>query len=241
MPFYSTIAKAYDELFPLNPNQTDFVESSFGGSVAGKHLVDAGCGTGSLAIMLARRSARVFAFDSDEQMIKTALEKQPQALNLKFKQGELIGELYAFMHDDIDAVICFGNTLVHLTNIEKTEQFIKRSSEVLKPGGKLLLQIVNYARVLNNKVDSLPDIETGRFKFIRKYKFRPDRLIDFKTLLTDKISGERIENNVCLYPLQKDELEQIINKYFKILVFYGDFKKSPFSDESFHLIAEAVK
>jgi 2-polyprenyl-3-methyl-5-hydroxy-6-metoxy-1,4-benzoquinol methylase len=241
MSFYSSIAFAYDSIFPLKPVQAEFVESCFSDSVAGKKIIDAGCGTGALAILLARRSAQVFGFDSDDLMIQAARNKQPQALNLKFKTGDLTEELYSFEQNKIDGILCFGNTLVHLTEKDKMEQFLRRASEILKPGGKLLLQIVNYDRILDQNITSLPAIETGKFTFVRKYRLLPEGLIDFETELTDNETGNRVVNKISLYPVRKDELEKMLQKYFRTMNSYGDYKKSPLTEDSFHLVIEAEK
>ncbi len=241
MAFYSSISIAYDQLFPLNPAQAEFVDSCFANSVAGKKIVDAGCGIGSLAILLARRSANVYGFDSDSNMIDIAKEKQPQALNLKFNVGDLVDELSGLERNRYHGVLCFGNTLVHLATIDRIEQFVKQSSRLLKRDGKLLIQIVNYDRVLKKKVDSLPTINTDNYEFIRKYNHRSDGLIDFETVLSAKFTCEQTVNSVLLLPLRREELEDALTPYFTKVNFYGDFKKSPLSEDSFHIVVEASK
>ncbi len=241
MTFYTSISKAYDELFPFNPTQAEYVQSCFSNSVAGKMIIDAGCGTGALAVMLARRSAHVLGFDSDSKMIAVAKEKQPQALNLKFNVGDLVDDLNDFEEDKYDGILCFGNTLVHLIRKERIEQFIKRTSELLKKNGKLLLQIVNYDRVLEDRVDSLPTINTDNYEFIRIYHHQPDGLINFETVLSAKFTCKQTVNSVLLLPLKKQELENMLAPYFSKVIFYGDFKKSVWKENSFHLVVEAIK
>jgi SAM-dependent methyltransferase len=241
MSFYSSISKAYDTIFPFNPVQLEFVESCFGGSVAGKRIVDAGCGTGSLAIMLARRSARVVGFDSDKEMIAIAEKKRPQALDMKFRTGDLKEELTRFEKNRFDAVLCLGNTLVHLKDEEEVDEFVHNASEVLKPGGKLLLQIVNYNRVLDKGVKSLPLIETSDHKFERNYVLSDDGHISFETTLTNMNSGVVTRNSVPLVPLRKETLEKIVQKYFSETACFGDFKQNDWSVETFHLVIKAEK
>jgi len=241
MNFYSSIAKAYDQIFPLNPLQVEFVESCFRRSVAGKRFVDAGCGTGSLAILLARRSANVFGFDSDTGMIDIAHEKQPQALNLRFKTGDLVDELSELEKGRYDGILCFGNTIVHLNKKDRIISFAQKASGLLKQGGKLLLQTVNYNRVLKENIDSLPTIETNDYRFVRKYNLRNDGLIDFETELTEKSTGKKIVNSVKLLPLKKDEIEDILNPFFSEVSYFGSFKKEPWHEGSYHLVVEAEK
>ena len=48
------------------------------GDISGKSVLDAGCGTGTLAAEAARRGASVLGVDADENMLKTARENYPQ-------------------------------------------------------------------------------------------------------------------------------------------------------------------
>ena len=48
MNFYQSISDHYDEIFPLNKAQVDFVEKSFD-NVDELSLLDIGCGTGNLS------------------------------------------------------------------------------------------------------------------------------------------------------------------------------------------------
>lgn len=52
MSSYDILVDAYDELFPLNGAMVHFIEQQMGGRMGGIHLLDAGCGTGALAIAL---------------------------------------------------------------------------------------------------------------------------------------------------------------------------------------------
>src|SRR5258707_8117427 len=57
---------------------------------AGHHVVDLGCGTGTLAIMVkqAQPNAEVFGLDADPQMLKVAHNKSAQqALAVRFYEG----------------------------------------------------------------------------------------------------------------------------------------------------------
>jgi 2-polyprenyl-3-methyl-5-hydroxy-6-metoxy-1,4-benzoquinol methylase len=223
MAFYSSISIAYDQLFPLNLTQVEFVDRCFANSIAGKKIIDAGCGTGSLSIILARRSAQVIGFDSDSKMIDIARDKQPQALNLKFEVGDLVDELKSFDDNRFDGILCFGNTLVHLTNKERIAQFIEQSSHILSVGGKLLIQTVNYDRVLRDSVDSLPTLNTDNYELIRRYHHQTNGLINFETVLSAKFTCEQTVNSVMLLPLKKQEFEDMLMPYFSKMSFFGDF------------------
>jgi len=239
MPFYSQIVEAYDELFPLNGKQLEFVEKALGGDVVAKSIMDIGCGTGALSIALARRSAQVRAFDFDDEMVAKAEEKRPQALDLTFAQGDMRTTQELYPKAKFDAALCFGNTLVHLSTFDEVKAVFKQVSEQLKEGGKFLFQIINYDRVLADKVEALPTIRTDQYSFVRNYIHRADGNIDFETILQS--SDCEINNTVRLLALTKAQLDDVLQAFFTEVNYFGGFDGSDWRKESFHMVVEATR
>lgn len=239
MAFYSEIVEAYDSIFPYNESQLFFVEAACDGSLASKTILDIGCGTGSLSIAMGRRSAKVRSFDFDKEMVAKADEKRPQALDLLFQQGDmrLVGEY--FQPVVFDVALCFGNTLVHLQSLIEVEAMIKGTSMRLKGGGKFLLQILNYDRIIGEDVKSLPTISAEPYSFIRNYHHRADGKVDFETIL--KTPQRVIRNTVPLLMIRHNQLMDMLQKYFSKVDYYGGFNKADWSESSFHLVVEATK
>jgi len=140
-----------------------------------------------------------------------------------------------------DAVICFGNTLVHLEGPDQILDFLRQSRSVLKKNGKLLFQIINYDRIIDQHIKGLPTIENEKIKFVRNYYYQPDQnIIDFETILTIKESGDKIENTIQLYPLRKVESNELLSKAgFSKNLFYGNFKREALNENSIPLIVES--
>jgi magnesium-protoporphyrin O-methyltransferase len=56
----------------------------------GVKILDAGCGTGSLAVEAAMRGAKVTAIDLSPQLVAVARERLPQGLDVTFLSGDML-------------------------------------------------------------------------------------------------------------------------------------------------------
>jgi magnesium-protoporphyrin O-methyltransferase len=56
----------------------------------GVRILDAGCGTGALAVEAARRGARVTAIDLSPQLVAVARERLPAGLDVTFLSGDML-------------------------------------------------------------------------------------------------------------------------------------------------------
>ena len=84
---------------------------------------------------------------------------------------------------------------------------------VLGPSGKLLLQLINYDRVLDKGIQALPTIETDKFSFVRNYQYdKESHLVNFESILTIKSRAESIRNRIPLYPLRQAELRSMLTE-----------------------------
>ena len=95
------------------------------GDISGKSVLDAGCGTGTLAAEAARRGANVLGVDADENMLKTARKNYPQ---LTFERCKL----EEFKRDcAFDCV--YSNAVLHW--IADQEKVAENIYACLKDGG----------------------------------------------------------------------------------------------------------
>ena len=233
--FYNSIAAQYDEIFPFKPQQFKFV-LDLAGNPGQKELLDIGCGTGSLSIELGKKFKSVIGIDLDEAMLEKAQSKAEG--NVRFEQLDMLKILERFGKSAFDTILCFGNTLVHLESDEAIASFLDQSRKLLRPGGQLLIQIINYDRIFEQNLKGLPSIKTENLVFTRKYNYDKNSThIDFQTILQFTASGTEVVNHVDLYPIRKKELSGLIKKAgFRNLEYYGNFKGEAFSSESQPLI-----
>jgi 2-polyprenyl-3-methyl-5-hydroxy-6-metoxy-1,4-benzoquinol methylase len=119
--------------------QVDFIEASIGVGKGGT-ILDVGCGLGLHAIELTRRGYLVVGLDLSLAMITHAAEAaQQQKLRLSFVHAD-IREME--FDGAFDGAICMGTTFGFFDE-ESNRDVLARLRQALKPGGRVLLDVVN--------------------------------------------------------------------------------------------------
>jgi uncharacterized protein (UPF0297 family) len=152
-----------------------------------------------------------------------------------------------FEVESLNLTFCIGNSLVHLQDKNEIKALIKDMYSTLKDKGTMVIQIINYDRIIRQNVKSLPTIDRSNegVKFIRNYNHEEDEsIIHFQAELIISKNGinETYKNSVPLVAIQSDELISMIREAgFKEIDVYGDFSKNEFSENSYALIVAAHK
>ncbi len=247
MEFYTSFSEKYDQIFPLNVKKLKLIDQTFESLKAEKEdirLLDVGCGTGSYAIALAEMGYEVVGIDLDPEMISLAKEKENKDLDVEFEEMGMLDLEDDFSSARFDGIYIIGNVLVHLSK-EEIGEFLESTAELLKENGRLFIQIVNYERILEFSIDGLPTIysEDGSLRFERDYEYdKQQNLICFKTKLISELESKILqENEIPLYPLRRDELNELLEESgFEQKECYGNPKGDPFHPvESVPLIMTA--
>jgi 2-polyprenyl-3-methyl-5-hydroxy-6-metoxy-1,4-benzoquinol methylase len=242
MKFYKELSKVYDIVFPKDDNTLKFLCKNLRGN---SKILDLACGTGTYSIALALKGHRVDGIDLGEEMIELA--KGKGGLYANFQVGDMTRIKDIYTNEKYDLVYCIGNSIVHLKNKEKIEEFIKDIYDMLSDESALVIQIVNYDRIIKHNVKALPTIERKEkgVSFIRNYNYKEEEeKVEFQTELiiskTDK--EEKYENTVDLIALKKDEIKDMFEKTgFKDINIYGGFLEEEFNEESFALVIKGMK
>ena len=112
--------------------EADLVESLLRAS-GGTRVLDAGCGTGRVAIELAGRGFSVVGVDADPAMLTVARDKAPE---LRWVQADLVDTATA-VPDEFDVVVLAGNVMIFLD--QGTEStVVAQLADRLTPGGVLV-------------------------------------------------------------------------------------------------------
>lgn len=99
-------------------------------------VLDLGCGTGTLAVQLARAGARVVGVDGDEDVLRRAAAKAHDAgVSLRLLAG--LADALPLEDASVDAAVC-SLLLHHLVPADKAIA-LTECRRVLRPGGRLLI------------------------------------------------------------------------------------------------------
>lgn len=157
-------------------------------------VIDVGSGSARHAIMFAGWGKRVAAVDPDEGMLSRARENVAvEADRIAAAGGEVrllrggFGSLAALGLGPADAVTCTGNALPHVVGREGLREAFADFCAVLRPGGVLVLHLLNHSRLLASRVRTIPpvvrDTPEGTRVFLRVIGYPEDgETIDFDFL-----------------------------------------------------------
>lgn len=231
---YDRLAKAFEILFPVDIETVQFALDRFPGG----EWLDLACGSGGYSIELARRGQVVQGVDLSEEMIRTARLKAKEAgLAVDFDVKDMASDLGK---NRFGAVLFIGNSLVHAHDLSHIQTVLNRVYDSLTERGVLILQILNYDRILDRQAYVLPVIDRGGVRFERRYVPDGSHLV-FQTVLTDQ--EHRVEHHVRLFPIRSSELQiALANAGFQAIELHDDFTTAPFdSSATFALVATARK
>ena len=237
MDFYTSISAYYDRLFPTDAKALLFLDSRV---EPGSRILDIACGTGGYSLALAQKGHRVTGVDLDRAMIRSAGSKvRDSNLAPDFRVMDMLSMTEA-LDPGFDLIFCIGNSLVHLETDEQVGQLLADCRTLLRPEGALVLQIINYDRILAQGLTGLPTLREDDLEFLRFYEVDPaGGVVIFRTEL--RVGGDRdqrvIRNQVPLRIVGKERLRRLVRTAgFQNLELFGDFDGRPFDPESLPLI-----
>lgn len=196
-----------------------------------KRLLDLGCGTGEHARFLQAEGFEVTGVDASEAQLVEAREAGPGP---EFVGADL-AELGAAVTGPFGAAISLGNGLPHL-HAPEMARFLGHLAGLLDPGAPVLFQVLNYDRILDGRVTSLPlnvrEDDGERVVFLRLMDPRPDGTVLFNPTTLRWRPGEEppVEvaagKNVLLKGWRRAELEVALGAAgFRVTEVFGGMKR----------------
>ncbi len=178
--FYDQLAPDYDQMTGF---EARFVrEGPPFKAVVEEHgivtALDAGCGTGFHSLLLARLGVSVTAVDLSPVMLeKLSAHAAGEGLSIATVSASF-QQLQPCLTTSFDGVFCMGNALAHLLTADDLRLALNNFSALLKPGGILVLQLLNFERILAQRPRILSVKTDGANVYTRYYEYE-DSLIRF--------------------------------------------------------------
>ena len=137
---YSEFASVYDELMTEIPYDTyvDLIDLAANG-IAGKKILDIGCGTGLLSVKLAKQNGLVTGVDISPDMLSVATDRA-KSLNLPVTFVEQpMQQITGF--SDFDVAVIAIDSLNYVIEEEEVIQTFRNIYDSLAVGGVLLFDV----------------------------------------------------------------------------------------------------
>lgn len=240
--FYDEVSDIYEQMIDFRKN-LDLRENAYKKIFLAKGTAaDIGCGIGLDSVALALNGHQVTAFDISSRMID---EAKKNAAKFNTTVDALVHSFFSIpeeFNNKFNYVVSVGNTIAHL-NPGELKRAVKRINNMLLPGGKVFLHILNYEliRNQNKRVNNIANRD-GKI-IIRFYDSRNDDL-DFNILSFPQDSPKEFKLVTTKhYPHTKGEIETALKAAGFIKVkFTKNFAGEKFNvRNSKDLFVEAVK
>ena len=229
-PWFNT--KAYHVLYGHRSESeaSDLVSRLMnqGGIGAGGRALDAGCGAGRHARAMAKHGWQVDAFDLSEESIREARRRGDAHIQFRCLDLRLLREVEEW-HSRFDLVTNFFTSLGYFDLDESHEAVVEGFSQVLKPGGRVLIDFLNVPQVRTNLVEhEITERENMSFHIHRRiHKGWIEKSIQFA------MGGENHHHVERVRALERHDLEALLNKHgFTILKTWGDYNLNAWTASS---------
>ncbi|NIS74463.1 MAG: methyltransferase domain-containing protein [Deltaproteobacteria bacterium] len=241
MSFYSSISNYYDLIFPISAEQENFF-AELVRDFKPRRVLDAACGSGSQLLCFAKRGLSCAGFDSDPEMVTLARKKFSVFDDVAILEGTF-DEMKDMFEPGFDLIMNIGNSLVHVPR-DDAGKFIRDAADLLNNEGMLLIQILNYDRIFEQKIEELPliTVSSHDISFRRSYTFTSNEKVIFKTIVEVPSKGITISNSLPLFPIKKDRLITMIqNAGLHVMGIFPGFVGKKYTAESDALVVLAKK
>ena len=224
--FYEALSADYDLMTGF---QDRFIrERPFFHMIVEKYHIqsalDAGCGTGFHSFLLTQLEVKVTAVDLSPGMI-TLLRRHARKLGLSVTTFVTrFDSLPKSLDGSFDAVFSLGNTLAHSSSPDELQESLLSFGKVLRPGGIVFLQNLNYDRILGDREKVQSVKEAGGKTFVRYYDY-DEKGVVFNILTIEKTADGILQNHrtVRLLPLLRRDLVKALEAagFIGIRIFGG--------------------
>lgn len=232
--FYDSLSNYYDEMISFDElleRKTVLLKNILNAGDA-RRAADLGCGTGVDSIALTRLGYRVTGFDISKNMLQRA---KKNAERIKADVDFVTGSVTDISNDyygKFDIILSLGNSLANL-NPQQLESTLQKVRNLLAPDGRILIQILNYALLLESRERIINITENEKYHYVRFYDFEKEKL-GFNIL---KYTKENLKDysliSTAIYPHTYFTFDRLLRSNgFKNIKYFGGLNKITFNEKA---------
>ena len=144
-------------------------------------VLDAGCAAGLTSMLFAKQGVKSIGLDRSQPMLDQCLKKYDNSpLPLSFIHGNF-ESLPKKLTDNFDMVACIANSISGITTIAGLKNTFGSFYSVLKPGGVLVLQMLNYASMKEGTIFPIKATENNGIVYERFSERQKNKLYVYIT------------------------------------------------------------
>lgn len=255
MEAYRQFATVYDRLMAdmPYPQWLQFADACWQQYGKPRTVVDLGCGTGSIAIPLARQGYQVYAIDLSSDMLAIGQSKWDDTLRSGGQPKGAITWLQQDMTEwglgeQVDSVISFCDCVNYLTEEEDVAAAIEATFRALKPGGVFLFDIHSPSTIERYANEQPFVLDEPDVAYIWTCELDEERVeIEHQLTIFAREEGRggnfaRIEETHVQRAYDAAWLKELlVGAGFSKVELFADFKLEPATDEAERLFFAAVK
>jgi ubiquinone/menaquinone biosynthesis C-methylase UbiE len=245
-------AKTYDVSVSDWPGEIDFYrEMSETAKSAGGGVLEVACGTGRVAIRLARTGANVVGIDLSPQMLEVARQNSAHISNVRWIEGDMRSFQ---LTERFNLALIPGHAFQHLNSPQDQVSCLSCIKSHLRPGGILVVHLDHMStenmkwlgglcgdhRGVFKTAEQFPHPQTGRqFRASRAWTYEPATQTAVIQLAWDEMSPDgkilsRIQRGpIRLHCVFRFEMEHLLVRVgFEVENLFGDFFRHELQDDS---------
>ncbi|MFZ1518277.1 MAG: methyltransferase domain-containing protein [Ignavibacteriaceae bacterium] len=197
-----------------------------------KTVADVGCGTGVDSITLSLLGLNVTAFEPSPKMINIAkVNSEKHNCKIYFFNFSA-NEIPKTFYNKFDLVVSLGNTLANIPS-GKIDKSVAKLFKLLKKDGRVLIQILNYEKILRDKERIVNITKKDDEYFIRFYDFgKNDLTFNILRFNSDQTTKKELISTK-IFPYTSKGLKKYFNETgFKKIELFGSLDKKPFNTKT---------
>jgi SAM-dependent methyltransferase len=197
-------------------------------------VLDAGCGSGLYTILLNQLGVAATGIDISSKMIRLAAKNAKRLeVPATFLRSSFT-DLHHTVNDVFDAIMILGNSLVHILKPKELLSLLSVMKERLKPNGCIIIQILNYDKIIREQKRIVAISGQKNNHYIRFYDFGQP-LLHFNSLHIQWVNGNSHHNLMTIehYPYRKNELTGLLKSGgYHIPDLFGSMRFDVFDDRT---------